>query len=1814
MKPATSTQPFPRLAGFRLLALFCVLLGLSLPGALAQLPALPGLSFGANNSFTYDDPDDPGPVVTGFLRLPAAVNGHAVIICHGKGGSAASFNTQHAANLVQWGFVCIVPQLTHAGAGSTPDNEGYCPNNSAIGRACLRILAATPGVDMTRIAMFGHSMGSYFTGGFCGEDPAPFPPIRAAVEGAGGMQSGAGNPNFALPTAAEVAGITAPMLLFHGTGDNSYPGSVALKASLDSHAVPSRLLLYQGVPHGIFDASQKRADAYAISRAWFTQHGVLSFPGNTAPVISAPASVAVTAGGPSAPVAIVVNDAETPAGSLTVQAFSLDADVVGSTSPPVAAYSGLLQNSELVLGGSGANRTLTISPAAGKSGTVEVALVVTDGTAATGQLAAVTYLSVTISGGTPGFVFDSSQGGTNLTGQAGTPIAVTLTAAGAAEPVTWTLTDGVLPAGVTLGSDGVLAGTPTQTGTFSFTVEAVAAGGASGTQAYLLTVAAPSGAVNHRPTVSWIPDLRAAPGAAVPSQGFTVGDDQTPAGSLTITRGSTNQTLLPIDGIVLGGTGASRTVTLTPAAGQTGRTTVFLTVTDEGGKSSAIAFTLTVAATVAGNTAPSLQGVPDETIAAGGTYGPLVLVVKDTESAENTLTLSSASTNPTLVPPGAIVFGPSNPAQQNWGRTVTVNPAPGQTGRAVITLSVSDGSNTTSTAFVLDVVDGNTPPTIADLPSFHAQDVGTEPQPVTFTVGDLETSASDLRVAASSSNPALVPNSGIVLDGSGAARTVTLHPVAGQRGASRITLSVSDGDIVRRRDFLHVVTDPAAPSEQFAKARGVFILDSAGGMAYTTTFGKAIQLRDGSIRSHPHVDGFTLRVSWDDVESDTAPGSYDFFIIRNLLNKLPAGQQLSIIITPGEPSYLAAGAAATWNDGGTARAVPWDPFLRARRHALIEAMAAYEVDGVPLGRHPRLTILDPYLPGGHTGIRNPSPPTNTLASFAGYTRQKLLETVQDELRLLQDNFPGKRIQIGFFTVEDSENSSYGGKSSHVWLREQLLAEFNGVIRPRIGFFMELLASRRSRPGLDPYTATPITGFAAPMFAARDEAWGSFQMLGSWTRPFNDGHVNNTLNGHPADAMEYAYNTYNSEYTEVYIGDIDSADFRPALQGWHDFLASRPVINRAPVLTAIADQSIPVNGAAGPLPFTVGDAETAAAGLTVAVSSSDQVLLPDANIVLGGSGSVRTIAVTPAAGQTGSVTVTLTVSDGVSTTASSFVLTVVNTAPVAQALVVGLVEDGGAVPVTLTGSDAENMPLTFTVLSSPAGGMLSGTAPNLFYSPAPNANGVESFTFKVSDGLLDSAPAEVSLHISPVNDAPSFAAGGSQTVAEDAGPQTVTGWASAISAGPGNESGQSVSFVLSSDNGALFSVQPAVSPAGTLTYTPAVDASGTAHVTVRLVDNGGTANGGTDTSAPQTFAIVVTPVTDVPLNLTATAVSSSEVDVSWSTVPEAAAYELQRRTGTGEFATIYQDAAALFADTGLTPETTYTYQVRAQSVDGDSAWSLPATATTLPPPTVALVRRGLTLNGRVDGRVQVLSAENITLNGGAAISGDLLVPGTPVIKINGNGSHAGVVDGTGSAAPTGHQITLNGGSSVGLIKRRTDPVPMPAVAAPPQPAGTVNVTLNNSSQSVSNWATLRNLTLNGSAGAIAVPAGTYGSFTANGSSRFILGVVGATEPSVYNLQGLTLNGSSQVEVAGPVILTLGGQLNANGSVGNAAHPEWLVLNVASGGVTLNGSVSIHGRIVAPSGTVTVNGGGRITGSVASDRLTINGNGLVEAAVP
>jgi hypothetical protein len=104
------------------------------------------------------------------------------------------------------------------------------------------------------------------------------------------------------------------------------------------------------------------------------------------------------------------------------------------------------------------------------------------------------------------------------------------------------------------------------------------------------------------------------------------------------------------------------------------------------------------------------------------------------------------------------------------------------------------------------------------------------------------------------------------------------------------------------------------------------------------------------------------------------------------------------------------------------------------------------------------------------------------------------------------------------------------------------------------------------------------------------------------------------------------------------------------------------VNTAPTVADIADRVSDQDTTVGPLEFAIGDRETAAADLMVAAVADGTSVVPADGITLGGNGAVRTITLTPLEAATGTVNVTLTVTDAAGTFTRSVFQVTVNARP------------------------------------------------------------------------------------------------------------------------------------------------------------------------------------------------------------------------------------------------------------------------------------------------------------------------------------------------------------------------------------------------------------------------------------------------------------------------------------------------------------------------------------------------------------------------
>jgi dienelactone hydrolase len=215
----------------------------------------------------------------GILLAPAGSGPFpAVIISHGNSSNVAGYSRTIAREMVAWGLVCIATNYTHAGGvpiGSpgTASEIGASQANVLRARRLVEILRGLGIVDMSRVALHGHSLGAFVSEATAGAYPTLF---RAASHTAGGIA-----PDFIpdiiaglAPTEAQIAGIRAPYQMHHGDRDFVVPvvADQLFDAALRARGVTHQLLIYPGASH-----DEVRFDPVVLDRirAWYRSNGVL---------------------------------------------------------------------------------------------------------------------------------------------------------------------------------------------------------------------------------------------------------------------------------------------------------------------------------------------------------------------------------------------------------------------------------------------------------------------------------------------------------------------------------------------------------------------------------------------------------------------------------------------------------------------------------------------------------------------------------------------------------------------------------------------------------------------------------------------------------------------------------------------------------------------------------------------------------------------------------------------------------------------------------------------------------------------------------------------------------------------------------------------------------------------------------------------------------------------------------------------------------------------------------------------------------------------------------------------------------------------------------------------------------------------------------------------------------------------------------------------------------------------------------------------------------------------------------------------------
>lgn len=803
-------------------------------------------------------------------------------------------------------------------------------------------------------------------------------------------------------------------------------------------------------------------------------------------------------------------------------------------------------------------------------------------------------------------------------------------------------------------------------------------------------------AINDAPTLNALNNLTLAENAAQQSLSLTgvgtgaANETQT----LTVTATSSNPSLIPNPTVNYTSPNTSGSLIFTPVVNANGTATITVTVND--GQAINNTATRTFAVNVSAvNQRPTLAAISDVTInedASGQTVG-LTGVGTGATNESQTLSITAVSSNPSLIPNPSVSY--SSP---NASGNLSFTPVANANGNATITVTVNDGqalNNTVSQSFLVTVIPVNDAPTLNVLGNLNVAENATQQ---TVSLAGISPGAANetqvVTITASSSDTAIVPNPTVSYTSANATGTLSFTPVASANGTATITVTVNDGQAVNNtttRTFtVNVSAVNNAPT--LAALNNVTISEDASMQTVTLTdisTGAANETQTLSITATSSNPGLIPNPTVNYTSPD-ASGSLTFTPATN------GNGTATITVTVNDGQAINNTSTRTF--GVTVTPLNDAPSLNALNNLTVNEDATVQtinLSGISSGAANEAQTLtltatssDPSL------IPNPivsytSPNTTGSLSFTPVANANgtatITVTVSDGQALNNTttqsfavtvnpvNDPPTLNAINGMTIAENAGTqivNLGGIGSGAANETQTLS----------------VTATSSNPSL---VANPTMNYSSP---------GTTGSL-SFTPVANiNGSVTITVTVNDGQAT-------NNVVTRTFAVTVTS-------------------VNSAPTISSIPSQTVVSGAGSGPINFTIGDVETAAAQLSLSVSSSATAILPTANIVFGGNNSNRTVTLTPAAGQVGTANVTITVGDGAAASSTTFLVTV-------QAQTSQLsVNKSGAGTVT---PDLSSAPLivgqSYTVTATPAVGYVFAGWSGGIQSSSP------TLTFTMTAGLV-----------------------------------------------------------------------------------------------------------------------------------------------------------------------------------------------------------------------------------------------------------------------------------------------------------------------------------------------------------------------------------------------------------------------------------------------------------------------------------------------
>ena len=591
-----------------------------------------------------------------------------------------------------------------------------------------------------------------------------------------------------------------------------------------------------------------------------------------------------------------------------------------------------------------------------------------------------------------------------------------------------------------------------------------------------------------------------------------------------------------------------------------------------------------------------------------------------------TLAVTAASSNTGLIPTPTV-----NYTSPNTTGSITFAPVTYGYGSATITVTVNNGgasNNIVTQSFMVTVNPVNQPPTLDPLANVTINESdGQQTVNLTGISSGASNELQPLTVTASSSNTGLIPTPLVNYTSPNTTGSITFTPVPTANGSATITVSVNDGGAsnnIVTRTFTVTVNPVNQPPTLNALAD--------------------MSINENATQQTVNLSGITSGAT-NEVQTltVTASSSNTGLILTPTVTYTSPNTTGTIRFTPVAYGFGSAIITVTVNDGGasnnvvsrtftvTVNPVNQPPTLNALANVNINENAGLQtvnVAGITSGATNEVQTLTVTASSSNTGlIPNPtvnytSPNTTGSITFApandAYGSAIITVTVNDGGT--SNNIVSQTFTV---TVNPVNQPPTLNPPADISLNEnagQQTVNLSGITSGAANENQTLtVTASSSNTGLIP---TPAVTYTSPnttgslRFTPVTNSYGAATI----TVTVNDGGTSNNIVSHA--------------FT-VTVNQVDTP----------------------PTISSITNRIIAVDASTPAIPFTVGDAETPAANLTLSGSSDNPTLVLPGDIVFGGSSSNRTVTVTPEPGQTGVANITITVSDGTDTASSVFQLSV-----------------------------------------------------------------------------------------------------------------------------------------------------------------------------------------------------------------------------------------------------------------------------------------------------------------------------------------------------------------------------------------------------------------------------------------------------------------------------------------------------------------------------------------------------------------------------